>query len=54
MNGWLKPVHGIVANPLAVHDGCIVLPAGYRPELDADALAAVTLDRRRLAARVVL
>ena len=41
MNGWLKPGHGIVSEPLRVRDGCIRVPAGYRPVLDRERLADV-------------
>ena len=48
MNGWLKPRHGIVTTPLTVEDGCLRVPAGYRPTLDRERLAAVRVDSQIL------
>ncbi len=45
MNGFLKPVASLLANPLPFDRGAIVLEPGYRPALDAAALARCTLER---------
>ncbi|MBL4719805.1 MAG: mandelate racemase [Alphaproteobacteria bacterium] len=47
MNGFLKPKARLFANPLPFENGDIVLPAGYTPEMDMDALQAHTLDVAR-------
>jgi L-alanine-DL-glutamate epimerase-like enolase superfamily enzyme len=39
MNGFLKPVTRLLANPLPFRDGALVLDAGYTPRLDADAVS---------------
>jgi L-alanine-DL-glutamate epimerase-like enolase superfamily enzyme len=44
MNGFLKPSRHIVRNPLQVERGEIVIPAGWWPELDEEAVAAVTAE----------
>lgn len=38
MNGFLKFKQTVFAEPLAFEDGAIVIPAGYRPALDHEAL----------------
>lgn len=38
LNGFLRTSSAIVTNPLAVENGAIQLPQGYRPELDRDAM----------------
>lgn len=43
-NGFLKPTGGLLAPALTFEDGAVVLPAGYRPEIDRDALEASTAD----------
>jgi L-alanine-DL-glutamate epimerase-like enolase superfamily enzyme len=43
MNGFLKPVAPLLANPLRFADGALVLDAGYAPRLDPDALARCTV-----------
>ncbi len=48
-NGYLKPVDRLLANPLPFDAGCLVLPAGYRPEMDRERLAAHTLQSERFA-----
>jgi L-alanine-DL-glutamate epimerase-like enolase superfamily enzyme len=40
MNGFLKPVRPIVRNPLPVRDGAVIVPEGYWPEIDDDAVAS--------------
>ena len=35
MNGFLKPVTRLLADPLRFADGALVLDAGYAPRLDA-------------------
>jgi L-alanine-DL-glutamate epimerase-like enolase superfamily enzyme len=45
MNGWLKQRRPLVANPMRVADGAIRIPAGYRPEIDWDAVDAVCTGR---------
>jgi L-alanine-DL-glutamate epimerase-like enolase superfamily enzyme len=56
MNGWLKPKRSLLANPLAVEDGCVVLPAGFLPVLDREAVREATVAacevRPRASARV--
>lgn len=42
MNGFLKPQRALVANPLPVWDGCVVIPPGWQPILDEDEIAART------------
>lgn len=37
-NGFLKPLGRLFLDPLTCASGCIVLPAGYRPEIDRAAL----------------
>ncbi len=48
-NGYLKPVDRLLANPLPFERGDLVLPAGYRPEMDRERLAAHTHARERFA-----
>ncbi|MDA0306712.1 MAG: mandelate racemase [Proteobacteria bacterium] len=43
LNGFLRAVGGIFEEPLAVENGDLVLPAGYRPVLDHDKIAAFTV-----------
>ena len=38
MNGFLKPRERLLADPLVFRDGCIELPAGWRPRVDIAAL----------------
>jgi L-alanine-DL-glutamate epimerase-like enolase superfamily enzyme len=45
MNGFLKPVAPLLANPLGFEHGAIKLESGYRPALDPAALASCTLER---------
>lgn len=45
MNGWLRPRRSLLRNPLAVRDGAVDLPAGWRPRLDPAALDAGTVER---------
>jgi L-alanine-DL-glutamate epimerase-like enolase superfamily enzyme len=43
MNGWLKTKQSLLANPLSLADGCVVLPAGFLPVLDREAVRRVTV-----------
>jgi L-alanine-DL-glutamate epimerase-like enolase superfamily enzyme len=43
MNGFLKPVARLLANPLRFADGALMLDAGYVPRLDADAVSRCTV-----------
>jgi len=45
MNGFLKPVTRLLAEPLRFSDGALVLAAGYAPRLDQDAVSACTVAR---------
>jgi L-alanine-DL-glutamate epimerase-like enolase superfamily enzyme len=45
MNGFLKPVTALLERPLQFDRGSIVLEPGYRPALDAAAVARCTLER---------
>lgn len=45
MNGWLKMMRPIFTAPMRVERGAIRVPAGFRPALDHDAVAAATLAR---------
>lgn len=53
MNGYLKPKGRLFANPLPFDQGAIVLPAGYYPEIDYDALERFTERRERFGARTL-
>ena len=46
MNGFLKPAARLLANPLRFERGAIVLEPGYRPQLDAAAVAKCTVESR--------
>ena len=53
-NGFLKPKVRLFAEPLRFDDGALVLPAGYRPTMNADVLAAHEIVRECfVAARAV-
>jgi hypothetical protein len=39
MNGFLKPVNRLLANPVRFAGGALVLDAGYAPRLDVDAVS---------------
>lgn len=45
MNGFLKPIRPIIANPLRVEAGRVVVPRGYWPEVDLAAIETQTVDR---------
>jgi L-Ala-D/L-Glu epimerase len=45
MNGFLKPVAPLLANPLKFDRGAMVLEPGFRPALDSVALSNCTRDR---------
>ena len=47
-NGYLKPVKPIFTNPLGFVDGHIVIPAGYKRELDHEALRAFSRDHHHI------
>ncbi|MCS0496890.1 mandelate racemase/muconate lactonizing enzyme family protein [Ancylobacter mangrovi] len=49
-NGFLKPRTGLFANPLPFVDGEVRMPAGYRPQLDRDAVARATTATHELVA----
>ena len=44
MNGFLKPTRYLLHNPLAVEGGSLVIPAGWWPRIDEDAVAAYQVD----------
>ncbi len=43
-NGFLKPRDRLFRNPLPFADGVLTLPAGYRPEVDREALTRHTIE----------
>jgi L-alanine-DL-glutamate epimerase-like enolase superfamily enzyme len=45
-NGFLKHPDKLFRQPLGFERGAIVMPAGYRPELDSDAVDRLTVERR--------
>ena len=45
MNGFLKPVSRLLAQPLRFADGALVLEAGCAPRLDPQAVAACAVAR---------
>lgn len=53
MNGFLKTHRRLFKNPLAFAEGAIRIPAGYLPQLDADAVAACTRRERSFTDRRV-
>lgn len=44
MNGSLKPICSLLKTPLTIAEGHVVLEPGYAPELDLNAVSAVTVD----------
>ncbi len=50
MNGFLKPVGGIFAEPLTVDSGAIVLAPGFKPRLDEDKVASFAVASERFPA----
>jgi L-alanine-DL-glutamate epimerase-like enolase superfamily enzyme len=46
-NGFLKLSQPLLANPLELTDGVLVVPAGYWPEIDRNVLANRTVEERR-------
>jgi L-alanine-DL-glutamate epimerase-like enolase superfamily enzyme len=48
-NGFLKPQARLFSEPLHFEQGELVLPAGYWPEVDRDALQRHTVARQRFA-----
>ena len=51
MNGHLKLVEPLLAEPLPFDDGAIVLEPGYRPRPDPDRLERMTTTKERFSAR---
>jgi len=49
-NGFLKPADGLLVNPMPFADGCLILPAGFTPEIDRERLDGVTVAQERFAA----
>lgn len=49
MNGFLKPMGGVLTAPLRVDKGDMVLAPEYVPEVDRDRVAAFTLESERFA-----
>ncbi|MEO7743202.1 MAG: enolase C-terminal domain-like protein [Usitatibacter sp.] len=45
MNGFLKPRERLLADPLVFRDGCIELPAGWRPRIDVSTLERLAIAR---------
>jgi L-Ala-D/L-Glu epimerase len=43
MNGFIKPRDSILRRPLRIEKGAMILEPGWRPEIDIEALAAVTV-----------
>lgn len=52
-NGFLKPRLQLFAHPLHFESGCLVLPPGYRPEINREVLGAQTLESKRFDAKGV-
>ncbi len=52
-NGYLKTKVPLLANPLGFEDGALVMPAGYRPEVDRGRLAVHTLAQERFGPAVI-
>ena len=50
MNGYLKLVEPLFAEPLPFADGAIVLEPGYRPRLDSERLERMTTSKERFSA----
>jgi hypothetical protein len=48
-NGFLKPCDRLLANPLPFERGELIVPRGYRLEMDRAALAAHTVASERFA-----
>ncbi len=44
MNGFLKPTRHLVKNPLQVERGDLIIPAGWWPEIDAEAVSAYQVE----------
>ena len=49
-NGFLKPIDRLFGNPLGFEAGSLVIPVGYRPALDMDAVDTVTIEHWALSA----
>jgi L-alanine-DL-glutamate epimerase-like enolase superfamily enzyme len=52
-NGFLRPVSGILAEPMVVDSGAIVLPSNFVPELDRGKIAHFSIAGERAGATVV-
>lgn len=50
-NGFLKPSVRLFSNPLPFSFGCIELPAGFRPEIDLEAVERHTIARAHFSIR---
>ncbi|MGH6948119.1 MAG: mandelate racemase/muconate lactonizing enzyme family protein [Kiloniellales bacterium] len=48
-NGYLKPKGRLFAEPLPFENGTLILPQGYRPEIDEKKLAAARTQQERFA-----
>jgi L-Ala-D/L-Glu epimerase len=53
-NGFLKPKVRLFAEPLQFSAGALVIPAGFRPQIDRDVLAAHEMARERFTSEVAL
>lgn len=53
MNGYLKPADRLFREPLPFANGAMVIPRGFRPELDHATLARLTLRSERFAPAMV-
>jgi len=49
MNGFTRLKARLFANPLQIEEGCLVVPAGYYPQVDIDALNAHAVDSQTFA-----
>jgi L-alanine-DL-glutamate epimerase-like enolase superfamily enzyme len=50
MNGFLKTSRSLFREPLQIDNGAMVIPQGFSPEVDEDALTRFTVDRLTLGA----
>ena len=46
MNGFTRLETGLLTEPLAIEQGCLVIPAGYYPTVDADILDRYTIEAK--------
>jgi len=49
LNGFLRPVDGIFAEPLKMEGGALAIPAGFKPLLDENKVQAFTVARDQFA-----